>query len=116
MDHTLDEVERRLEEPVSAEAQAAYAEAMVTILEQVATLRTIGSQTHPALQQMILNHDQELQAVQQKLDEIVQSVASSAAADALTEAADIKKRLDGLEAQYRQLGSSSCECRSDVMA
>lgn len=33
----------------------------MTHAAQVATLRTIGSQTHPAIHQMLLSHDSQLQ-------------------------------------------------------
>jgi exonuclease VII large subunit len=45
----------------------AAAEALLAVTEQVAQLRSIGSQTHPALQQLVLAHDQQLAALAQQL-------------------------------------------------
>lgn len=43
---------------------------------QIATLRTIGSQTHPAVHQMILSHDTQLGQVQQQLAQVRGVLAS----------------------------------------
>ncbi len=61
VDHTLASVQHQLDVPGALTSGDAYAEAMVAILDQVAALRTIGSQTHPAIQQMLLAHDAQLQ-------------------------------------------------------
>ncbi|GAX75290.1 hypothetical protein CEUSTIGMA_g2735.t1 [Chlamydomonas eustigma] len=86
VDNQLKRVEVKLEGPVSqSEAQARHAEAMITILEQVAALRTIGSQTHPAIQQMLLSHEQQLGELQEAVKKVQteiqgnQSVALGAA-------------------------------------
>lgn len=42
---------------------SSFAEMLVAVLEQVATLRYIGSQTHPAIQQMVLQHEGRLEQV-----------------------------------------------------
>jgi hypothetical protein len=71
VDETLHAVRAQLEGGGATSADTAaspscaadmYAEAMLTILDQVATLRTIGSQTHPAIHQLILSHEDQLQA------------------------------------------------------
>ena len=41
----------------------------MTVLEQVAALRYIGSQTHPAVQQMVLEHENRLEQVSSNVRE-----------------------------------------------
>mmetsp|Transcript_26082 Transcript_26082/g.66351 ORF Transcript_26082/g.66351 Transcript_26082/m.66351 type:complete len:2106 (+) Transcript_26082:205-6522(+) len=107
VDRSLEEVEARLGAGASpAETQAAYAEAMVTILEQVATLRTIGSQTHPAIHQMLLSHDSTLQDLKQKVQDMVSNAATNAASSAVAAAEEIQGRLTRLEAGYRKLSDN----------
>lgn len=62
MDHTLEEVEAKLAE-VRDGSSPAFADMLVAVLEQVAALRYIGSQTHPAIQQMVLQHEGRLEQV-----------------------------------------------------
>lgn len=113
MESKLDEVEAHLSDSSSAPrdmASPAYAEAMVTVLEQVAALRYIGSQTHPAIQQMVLAHEAQLQQISEQLDSVASSAAGQAASAALSSTAEIKERMARLEGQVRGwvLGCPGC--------
>ncbi|EFJ40941.1 hypothetical protein VOLCADRAFT_107907 [Volvox carteri f. nagariensis] len=78
VDHTLEEAEARLTDVRDANSPA-FAETLVTVLEQVAALRYIGSQTHPAVQQMVLEHENRLDKIAEELKAI--SGGSPTAAD-----------------------------------
>jgi len=96
VDRKLSAVEQTLDTPAAqTEAQGQYAEAMVTILEQVAALRTIGSQTHPAIREMLLSHEQQLGELQQQLREVVGAGGADAIAGRLA-------RLEASVAQYSE--------------
>ncbi|GIL58069.1 hypothetical protein Vafri_13262 [Volvox africanus] len=69
VDHTLQEAEARLADVRDANSPA-FAETLVTVLEQVAALRYIGSQTHPAVQQMVLEHENRLDKIAEDLKAI----------------------------------------------
>ncbi|GIL78136.1 hypothetical protein Vretimale_7421 [Volvox reticuliferus] len=88
VDHTLQEAEARLADVRDANSPA-FAETLVTVLEQVAALRYIGSQTHPAVQQMVLEHENRLDKIAEDLKALsggsppradIQAVAVAAAA------------------------------------
>lgn len=113
VDSQLEGVERKLHaqqsaSPTSAlaggspsKAQAdsssneAYAEALVTVLEQVAALRSIGSQAHPALQQMVLTHDAHLQ-------QLLEAAGAGGGGDKA-----LQERLVQLEAQVQGVAADS---------
>ncbi|GLI63361.1 hypothetical protein VaNZ11_006294 [Volvox africanus] len=69
VNHTLQEAEARLADVRDANSPA-FAETLVTVLEQVAALRYIGSQTHPAVQQMVLEHENRLDKIAEDLKAI----------------------------------------------
>lgn len=75
-------------------------------MEQVAKLRSIGSQTHPALQQLVLAHDQQLAALAQQLAAAGQQVAEVSPKLAVG-VPELAERLARLEAQVgsRRLGA-----------
>ncbi|GFR44696.1 hypothetical protein Agub_g5693 [Astrephomene gubernaculifera] len=77
VDHTLEEAEARLADVRDANSPA-FAETLVTVLEQVAALRYIGSQTHPAVQQMVLEHENRLDAIATQLKNLATTAAPPA--------------------------------------
>ncbi len=69
-----------------------------TLLGQVAALRTIGSQTHPAIQQMLLAHEQHIGELQLAFKQrgLLGGAPAGAAGAALP--AELMERLRKLEA------------------
>jgi hypothetical protein len=58
VDANLDAVEAKLQS-----RQADVADVLVTVLDSIAALRAVGSTTHPALQQLVLQHESRLEEV-----------------------------------------------------
>ncbi|GLC47175.1 hypothetical protein PLESTM_002039100 [Pleodorina starrii] len=112
VDSTLEEAEARLADVRDANSPA-FAETLVTVLEQVAALRYIGSQTHPAVQQMVLEHENRLDKIAEDLKAFgsgspshvgAHAVATSAPYPAVTEELGLMSRqVSRLEAELTRV-------------
>ncbi|KXZ42542.1 hypothetical protein GPECTOR_137g649 [Gonium pectorale] len=102
VEHTLDEVEARLKDERDTNSSA-FTDMFSMVLEQVAALRYIGSQTHPAIQQMVLEHENRLDQVAEQLKGLAAGDMSSAAAPipaaVAAEVSELSGRVVGLEAE-----------------
>lgn len=73
-------------------------DALQSVMEQIAALRSIGSQTHPAIQELLQSHDARISALQKQLKtlshDVVAAVSEQATASALAAMRNLAKSDD----------------------